>query len=384
LNLVELNLKNNNLTTGGKVLGKVVHIAASLASLDLEDCKLDATAGETLGLSLEQNKSLKRLNLKKNNLGKEGAKALAAGLERNSTLEYLDLSGNGIGVSGARALAHMLTGNKSITFLNLFGNLIDVDGAREIAAALGNNQTLVEMDLGLNRIRDKGAKAVSKALTTNGSLCKLSVKLNFIKDSGALNLAEAIATSKVGKFSLAGNEFEDETLVQIFDILKSSGKEEGFDLGSRIALIDPERVARSIWVTPLDIKVSKENVKKLFYDNHCGVVLNVSIHDHKRKAGPTKAKYAFVEFAHSNSVVLALDLSTNGRARVNHQKVQIYRVGTQNKQLEGGRGAKNVPEPPAAAYGRGGGRGRGNQGRGPRAPTRGRGRPYGDRGDRRR
>ena len=30
-------------------------------------------------------------------------------------------------------------------------------------------------------------------------------------------------------------------------MLKSAGKEEGFDLGSRIALLDPERVARTVW-----------------------------------------------------------------------------------------------------------------------------------------
>jgi len=339
-----------------------------------------------LGLSLEQNKSLKRLNLKRNHLGKEGAKALAAGLEHNETLEYLDLSGNGIGVSGARALAHMLGKNNSISFLNLFGNLIDVDGAREISQAISTNHCLTELDLGLNRIRDKGAKAVSKALASNNTLHKLGLKLNFIKDSGALTLAKSVTGSKVATFSLAGNEFEDETLVQIFDLLKSSGKEEGFDLGSRIALIDPERVARSIWITPLPVRVSKENVKKLFYDNHCGVVLNVSIHDHARKAGPTKAKYAFVEFAHSNSVVLALDLSSSGKARVNHQKVYIYRVGTQVKQLDTGR-AGNTRGP--AAAGRGGptpaGRGGPTPVRRERAPApRGRGRGRGGRGGRRR
>lgn len=374
LNLVELNLTNNSLTAGGKVLGKVVHIAASLSSLDLENCQLDATAGETLGLSLEENKSLKRLNLKQNNLGKEGAKALAAGLEHNATLEYLDLSGNGIGVSGARALAHMLANNKSITFLNLFGNLIDVDGAREMATALGTNSTLVELDLGLNRIRDKGAKAVSKALATNASLRKLGVKLNFIKDSGAVNLAKAVAASQIIKFSLAGNEFEDDSLVQIFDLLKSSGKEEGFDLGSRIALIDPDRVTRSIWITPLPAQVKKENVKKVFYDNHCGVVLNVSIHDHKRKAGSNKAKYAFVEFAHSNSVALALDLSSCGKARVNHQKVYIYRVGTGSKQLEVAGQGRAAKQPPAFG-GRGGRQPAAPRGRDRRPAGRGRGAP---------
>lgn len=55
------------------------------------------------------------------------------------------------------------------------------------------------------------------------------------------------------------------------------------------------------------------------------MVLNVSIHDHKRAAGTSKAEYAFVEFAHANSVVLALDLSSSGRARVSQQKVYIYR-----------------------------------------------------------
>jgi hypothetical protein len=56
---------------------------------------------------------------------------------------------------------------------------------------------------------------------------------------------------------------------------------------------DPERVARSVWVTPLAARVKKESVRKLFYDAHCGVVLNVSIQDHKTKTSPAKAQYAF-------------------------------------------------------------------------------------------
>jgi len=52
-------------------------------------------------------------------------------------------------------------------------------------------------------------------------------------------------------------------------------------------------VARSVWVTPLNSHVKKENVRKLFYDAHCGVVLNVTIQDHKVKVNPAKARYAF-------------------------------------------------------------------------------------------
>ena len=96
---------------------------------------------------------------------------------------------------------------------------------------------------------------------------------------------------------------------------------------------------------------------------------------------PPALRYAFVEFAHSNSVVLALDLSTSGRARVSHQKVYIYRVGTQVKQLDAGRANKPTPAG-----------GRGQQARQPRQarprPARGGsvggGRRGGGRGGRRR
>lgn len=94
-------------------------------------------------------------------------------------------------------------------------------------------------------------------------------------------------------------------------------------------------MARTVWVTPLPAKTKKESVRKLFYDAHCGVVLNVSIQDHKTKLSPAKAHYAFgmdfhkclslgielilsllVEFAHVNSVLLALDLSASGKVIV--------------------------------------------------------------------
>lgn len=48
-----------------------------------------------------------------------------------------------------------------------------------------------------------------------------------------------------------------------------------------------------MWVTPLQARVKKESVRKLFYESHCGVVLNVAIQDHKNKMSNAKAHYAF-------------------------------------------------------------------------------------------
>jgi uncharacterized membrane protein YgcG len=116
-------------------------------------------------------------------------------------------------------------------------------------------------------------------------------------------------------------------------------------------------------------------VRKLFYDAHCGVVLNVAIQDHKTKTSPAKAQYAFVEFAHINSVTLALDLSASGRAKVDGQKVRIYRVGTQNKisqsETAAAREAPREERAPRGGAGRGG---RAPSSRGGRGGSRGGGR----------
>jgi len=361
LNLVEFNLSNNSLgSVAGKVLGKLVTVSTSLEVLKLESCQLSSEAGETLGLALETNTRLRTLNLRFNSIGKEGAKAIAAGIKHNNTLQVLDLSGNSVGVSGARAIAQTLADNTSITELNLFGNLVDVDGAKELAKALSTNKTLVKLDLGLNRIRNKGAQAIAQAIPSC-QLHELGLKLNFIKDNGALQVAKAVSTSPtIRSFKMAGNQIEDVTLLSISELLKNA--QNSFDLAPRVALLDPERVARSVWVTPLNSHVKKENVRKLFYDAHCGVVLNVTIQDHKVKVNPAKARYAFVEFAHINSVSLALDLSARGKAKVDGQKVRIYRVGTQTKNVQSESTTKPAPIPrEVSSRGRGGRRGRGRR-----------------------
>ena len=364
--LENLILQNNYLSTGGKTLGKVLMIAQSLITLNLEQCSLGADAGETMGIALEGNVNLKVLNLKRNHLGKEGCRLLCEGLKANSCLENLDLSGNGIGTTGARAIARVLEEPGCVLKnLNLFGNFIDVPGIDEISKALkkrGETGKLVEIDLGMNRIRDRGAKLFGEAVRTMKTLTKIGLKLNFIKGTGIRAFVEDVVASnnKIEFISISGNGIDDESMVWLSKRLAT--KSINFDLKTRIAMLDPERSERTIWVTPLPPKITQDQVKKQFYDMLCGEIESVSIYSHKR-AGTKKEKFAFVEFAHKNSVDLALDRKS---IWVDKKRVNIYRVGSGNKRVNVNEEEEQGGPPTRGGRGRGGIRGRGSGGRGGR------------------
>ena len=61
----------------------------------------------------------------------------------------------------------------------------------------------------------QGAIALASVIAEHGKLVNLGMKLNFVKDQGALALARAVAKSNITSFFMAGNEFEDTTLVQV-------------------------------------------------------------------------------------------------------------------------------------------------------------------------
>jgi len=249
--------------------------------------------------------------------------------------------------------------------------------------------------LGLNRIRNKGAAALAKALETNTTIQKLGLKLNFMKNKGALAIIDAIVVnknSKISTISFAGNEIEDSVLLQIKGKLEGRESQIDFDLKERVLLMDADRIERRVWVSPLPIRATRDMIKKFFLDNNCGVVSDVDLHDHKRTEGGTKYRYAFVEFAHKNSVELALSLPPS-KAKILSKRIGVYRAGSQTKgeivtedtnqraergggssrgrgASRGGRGGRGGSRSGSRGGGRGGSRG----GRGGRGGGRGRGR----------
>ena len=85
-------------------------------------------------------------------------------------------------------------------------------------------------------------------------------------------------------------------------ILKECSRQVTFDLAARAEYRDPERMERTVYMSPLPISTTPDAMKKMFYSKKCGAIRSVTIEKHRKKLSRAKAKYALVEFAHLDSV----------------------------------------------------------------------------------
>jgi Ran GTPase-activating protein (RanGAP) involved in mRNA processing and transport/uncharacterized tellurite resistance protein B-like protein len=366
-----LNLSNNSLHVANKekyldTIGQLIDLGKNLTHVDLSSCKLSKEHMEAIGESLKPSHKLqiRILNLKKNNIGKSGLKPLIEALKINNILEVLDISGNDIGVIGSQCVAAFLEYNKNIKTLNLFGNLIEIEGALNIVKALEVNNTLTDIDLGLNRIRSRGADAIADLLSRNKTIRRIGLKHNHINNKSGIKLVKAITDNKdtaLNYISLAGNFLSVSCRSDIAVLFNNKGpKGFSFDLAKLVEVKDMERMERTIYISPLPASVTEQQIKKLFYQNQCGVCLNVSIHTHKKVLNYNKSKYAFLEFAHVDSVALAMRLVNNHKNLIAGNEVRIIRAGVQEQNDT----KKKTPNASSDPTRREAGRGRGRRGRG--------------------
>ena len=315
------------------VLGDTIVKAKKLKSLNLNQCALTTRAWYTgIGIALKgsNNAPLEKLFLRANKFGKLGMKDLAVGLKSNTVLKELDISGNNLGVLGGNYLADAIAANTGLKVINAYDNFVEIEGACAIAKALESNTTLEELDLGLSRIRLRGVNAFINLIESGKcSLKKLALKSNHIPDKAAIRLARAVVfKSKISSLALAGNYLSDNIRAEIALVFSKADRPMHFDLAVLAQVKDPERQSRSVYVSPLPYNVTKEMIKKLFYNNRCGACLSVSIYRYKVKQGPRRNKcYAFVEFSHPASVVLACALVPKRKNYVGYSCVKITGAG---------------------------------------------------------
>jgi len=354
-----------------RVIGEIIKMSPRLVYLDLSKTNINREHMESIAEALTPKFAipLKTLLLKNNNLGKYGLKPMVAALQANTTLETLDISGNEIGVVGCDFLSQIMKENKGIRTLNMFSCFVQIEGAELLSAALQHNTTLTNLDLGLNRIKVRGALAFVKLLQVNTTLKRIGLKHNHINDKAGLALATAITKdnvqSSVTYLALAGNYLSTPKRSDISLLLNSvKDRTIEFDLAKLVDVKDPEKQERTVYVTPLPGIVTTQQVKRLFYQNRCGVILNVSILQHKVPENFQSQKYAFVEFAHPDSVQLAMRLQHQGKNVINNVKVRIAKAGIQQKEEESFKKgpSKKIPAPPTErrvprAFGGRGGRG---------------------------
>mmetsp|Transcript_6760 Transcript_6760/g.9828 ORF Transcript_6760/g.9828 Transcript_6760/m.9828 type:complete len:885 (+) Transcript_6760:1253-3907(+) len=339
LAIKKLELANNdfNLPASSEkmhpILGKFVSMCKHLTYLNLNACKINYHVSRYLSDALlpEAGIPLETLLLRGNKLGKLGIKHLRNGLSQNKTIKELDLSGNDVGVTGAQYIAEIIESNDTIENLNLFGNFMEIEGVDHVIQALKKNSTLKRVDLGLNRAKVRGVAKLVSLFNENSTLEHLALKHNHIKDKKAMELAEAISTSpkcQIKYIALAGNPLSKDTRREIavkFKMVENRSIE--FDLSQLVEVKDPERLERTVYLTPLRGDITELKIKKLFYDNQCGVILSVKIHKHKMVENFGVSKYAFVEFAHPDSVLLARNLSHKGLNVMDGKVVRVVRAG---------------------------------------------------------
>lgn len=325
-----------NAKTFGNMVTFFTKTLGNLTVLDVSRCNLSSSGAELFGNVLSKNTLLKELNISFNNIGKHGARFIATGLASNSTLEVLRLDKNSLGAAGAHYLASLLEKPTCLLReLYLFCNHIDVPGTIAMCKALQTNKHLCVLDLGLNRARKRGAAAVCEMLAVNTTLTTLSLKFNYIPDPLAIKIVKQIAEAPhcmVSTVKLAGNSLQYDTLVTVVTTLKSCVRAVTFDLAARAEYKAPERMERTIYLSPLAANVTPDMVKKLFYSKKCGAIKSVKIDVHKKKkAAFAKANYALVEFAHKDSVELAIDLVKRKEAHIGTNQPLITRAGLSTK-----------------------------------------------------
>ncbi|KAL0483244.1 ubiquitin conjugating enzyme E2 [Acrasis kona] len=338
----ELILANNNFGSYDKEahiksIGYWLNKSPNLIYLDMTGCDVEGRHMDTIGFALAQPScKLETLLLRGNKIKKNAIKALSSALEVNNTVSNLDLSGNQLGVQGANLIMNMLHHNKCITDLNLYGNMIEIEGAIFISSALSEkNKSIKHLDMGLNNIKARGAYQISQMLKKNTTIERLRLKSNNIPDKTARvfvdSIIECSSVSNLKLLALGGNLLSDSVSSEMSlkfnqcDILKNKGFV--FDMAKLAEVKSSERLERTIHVCPLPVNVTEQMIKKLFYTNKCGVCLSVNIIKYKSFK---KSKYAFVEFAHPDSVQLAMRLSNKKLNKIAGKTIQIARAGITN------------------------------------------------------
>ncbi|TPX78290.1 hypothetical protein CcCBS67573_g00458 [Chytriomyces confervae] len=141
--VVEVNLKDCLFLTQAQALMLAAGVSQNtvLKSLNLNNCRLNATFGIKMGEALQNNDTLESLSLERNSIGPLGIKAIATGLANNKSLVHLHLANQNLaaGFESEQALAKAISANNQITTFT--ANIRDHSSRGVIDRALARNST---------------------------------------------------------------------------------------------------------------------------------------------------------------------------------------------------------------------------------------------------
>ncbi|KAL7027940.1 hypothetical protein ACKWTF_005662 [Chironomus riparius] len=253
--LTVLDLSDNALGPNG-MTGLVDLIKSSscysLEELRLMNCGLGITGAKMLAKSLGEcykgsviagkPMELKVFAAGRNRLENDGAKALSAVFEDIQTLEEITIPQNGIYHQGMAALAEALKKNPNMKIINFNDNTITSRGAEVLAEAFYAIENLIEINLGDCLLKDEGGQTLSDVLADcHPDLEVVNLSGNEIGPEVGIALANSMGPKEsLKKFLLDSNQFGDEGVEQIQQIMEDFGKLDVLSIEDDEGLADDE------------------------------------------------------------------------------------------------------------------------------------------------
>eukprot|EP00941_MAST-03F_sp_MAST-3F-sp1_P003636 g3636.t1 len=201
---------------------------------------------ESLSQCASSTNMLSELILPGNLLDDDLLEILIKGLKENRTITTLDLSHNKITDLGAQFIAEMLGKRSVVMHLSLADNQIHSEGARLLGLALAKNTSVTNFNIRLNRLGDVGGAALVKSLIENKDLEWLNIAANSLGYESSLALIDLVGTasSKIEKYDVSANDFNEDDCLEILKVLEKNRKVIGFDLRKNMVSDDSEVVQR--------------------------------------------------------------------------------------------------------------------------------------------
>ncbi|XP_070508512.1 ran GTPase-activating protein [Chironomus tepperi] len=253
--LTVLDLSDNALGPNG-MTGLVDLIKSSscytLQELRLMNCGLGITGAKMLAKSLGEcykgsvsagkPMELKVFAAGRNRLENDGAKALSAVFGDIQTLEEITIPQNGIYHQGMAALAEALKKNPNMKIINFNDNTITAKGADYLAEAFYAIENLIELNLGDCLLKDEGGQTLSDVLADcHPDLEVVNLSGNEIGPEVGIALANSMGPKEsLKKFLLDSNQFGDEGVEQIQQIMEDFGKLEVLSIEDDEGLAEDE------------------------------------------------------------------------------------------------------------------------------------------------
>jgi ubiquitin-protein ligase len=252
-------------------------------------------------------------------------------LKKLPNLESIIATGCQFSTNHANKICKALANHKNIATINLYKNKIGVRGAKVMFELANKVPSLKFIDVGFNQVGDQGLKGIAKELSTNTSLSGFSVRYNNISSSTFSDFFKTISSnesSALNSMFFKGNHETSFHFDRQIALVESFKKHFFVDFFYRAALLDSERIERTLWVEHKG-NFTMEQAVSHFAKHRTGMVVNARFrYGEQYETVGEKQDFLIVEFANPKSLELAMLLPGKGQNKIGAKRVRFYRAGT--------------------------------------------------------